>query len=582
MAAVFPTLAVALLAFSLWSGSHFWRTIAVSWLATVSVGIYLYLDIEKVLSIERIWGFTLFITLLLWSLLLTPVQLVFFRAEDRKPSSSFRVAWDPTSSGQKRREIQADIVAIHGLGSNAAYAWKHWDTGKDWIQDFLPTDFPHCRIVLVNHDSRWDAYSPAQSLRDYGSVILDSVASIRRDEEEKSRPLILLGHSFGGILLKKALVVGKEADPNTRQRLVADSADGAIFFGTPHKGSNFALFGTLASYFQYWRGSRTDLLEFLTPSSKELEDLHMSFLRAFDRVYMCNFFETIPITTLGMPLYLVVSRDSAIIDGRESIPLEATHRGLNKFASEDDENYVRVKRALQTNLEYIKKRKAEEHERHIFAVPFRIRGVPVIGAFVGRQDAINQMEDFLLPVAEQRLRVLALQGLGGIGKSQLAIEYATRHQLDYTAVFWCSGRSKDVLRYDMASIAEQIPLKSVLDISGKIGKDESDIDKALLAVLDWFSRSGNSRWLLIIDNCDKLKSGMLNDESSPDQDAYDIRTFFPNTHQGTIIITTRLNSLRQLGKVVDVEVMGAEDSLQILSNASGRDPKEPGAYLIVS
>ena len=140
----------------------------------------------------------------------------------------------------------------------------------------------------MSHDSRWDAYSPVQSLRDYGQVILDSVAGVRRDEEEHSRPLIFIGHSFGGILLKKALVVGKEANPSTRQRLVADSADGAIFFGTPHKGSNFALFGTLSSYFSYWRGSRTDLLEFLTPSSKELEDLHWSFLRAFDRLYMCT------------------------------------------------------------------------------------------------------------------------------------------------------------------------------------------------------------------------------------------------------------------------------------------------------
>ena len=575
MAAIFPTLAVALLAFSLWSGSHFWRTIAVSWLATVSVGIYLYLDIDEVLSVERIWGYTLFATLILWSVLLTPVQLLFFRAEDRKPSSSIRVAWDPVNAGKKRRKIQADIVAVHGLGSNAAYAWKHWDSRKDWIQEFLPTDFPDCRTIVVNHDSRWDAYSPVQSLRDYGQVILDSVASVRRDEEENSRPLIFIGHSFGGILLKKALVIGKEANPGTRQRQVADSTEGAIFFGTPHKGSNFALFGTLSSYFSYWRGSRTDLLEFLTPSSKELEDLHFSFLRAFDRVYMCNFFETIPLAILNMPLYLVVSRESAIIDGRESVPLEATHRGLSKFASIDDENYTRVKRAIQNNVDHIKKRRTEEHERHVFAVPFRIRGVPVIGAFVGRNDILDLMEDHLLPAGEKRLRVLALQGLGGIGKSQLAIEYAIRHQLDYTAIFWCSGRSRDMLRYDIAHIAEHIPLPSVLDASGKIAKDESDIEIALFAVLDWCSQSGNSRWLLIIDNCDNQQSG-ISKEVASDPQAYDVRAFFPNTHQGTIILTTRLSYMRQLGKGIDVGVVSAEEGLQILCNASGRDQSEQG------
>ena len=575
MAAIFPTLAVALLAFSLWSGSHFWRTIAVSWLATVSVGIYLYLDIEEVLLVERIWGYTLFVTVLLWSLLLTPVQLLFHKAEDRKPSSSIWISWDPARSGKKRSEIQADVVAVHGLGSTTAYAWKHSSSGQNWIKDFLPIDFPQCRVIFVNHESRWDAYSPVQSLRDYGQVILDSVASVRRDAEEKSRPLIFVGHSFGGILMKKALVIGKEANPGTDQRLVADSTDGAIFFGTPHKGSNFALFGTLLSYFSYWRGSRTDLLEFLTPSSKELEDLQSSFLRAFSHLYICNFFETKPLFLLNIPLYLVVSKDSATIDGRQSIPIEATHRGLNKFESVEDENYVRVRREIQNTLDHIKKKKIEEHVRHEFAVPFRIRGIPVIGTFVGRQDIIDRMEDCLLSGSEQRLRVLALQGLGGIGKSQLAIEYATRHQMHYTAIFWCSGRSKGTLRNDIASIAEQIPLPSILDTFGKIGKEESDIDNALSAVFEWFSRLENTLWLLIIDNCDHQRSS-TSKEAPSDPQTYDIRAFFPNIHQGTIIITTRLSYMRQLGKGIDVGVVSEQEGLQILCNASGREKDEPG------
>lgn len=60
----------------------------------------------------------------------------------------------------------------------------------------------------------------------------------------------------------------------------------------------------LSSYFSYWRGSRADLLEFLTPSSKELDDLHLSFLRAFESIFMANFFETVPMHLFGLPLYL--------------------------------------------------------------------------------------------------------------------------------------------------------------------------------------------------------------------------------------------------------------------------------------
>lgn len=61
----------------------------------------------------------------------------------------------------------------------------------------------------------------------------------------------------------------------------------------------------LSSYFSYWRGSSADLLEFLTPSSKELDDLHLSFLRAFGSIYIANFFETCPLELFGLPSYLV-------------------------------------------------------------------------------------------------------------------------------------------------------------------------------------------------------------------------------------------------------------------------------------
>lgn len=61
----------------------------------------------------------------------------------------------------------------------------------------------------------------------------------------------------------------------------------------------------LSSYFSYWAGSRADLLEFLTPSSKELEDLHVSFLKAYEGIHIANFFETVPLKMFGLPLYLV-------------------------------------------------------------------------------------------------------------------------------------------------------------------------------------------------------------------------------------------------------------------------------------
>ncbi|KAI9725769.1 MAG: hypothetical protein M1828_002652 [Chrysothrix sp. TS-e1954] len=551
MPELFPMLAVTLLVISLFSGS------------------YLLIRYEDVLSVERLWGYLLFVTLLLWSVLLTPVQLIFSKPQERKPTTSVRLLSDPISSGVKRGDIEADVFAIHGLGSDSSLAWTHLETGKTWLQDFLPRDFSNLRVVSINHDSRWDAYSPIQSLRDYGQVILDAIASLRRDDDEKKRPLILIGHSFGGILLKKALVIGKETNAKARQRSVADNVYAALFFGTPHKGSNFALFGTLSSYFSYWRGSRTDLLEFLTPSSVELDDLHSSFLGAFNDVFVCNFFETIPVRMFDIPMYLVVSKQSAAIDGRKAVPVNADHRGLNKFASLEDENYLRVRAEIENTLTYVKERQALGREKNQFSVPFRIRGVPVVGVFVGRESTIDMIEQYLLPEnATRRLRILSLQGPGGIGKSQIALEYATRHQKQYTSVFWVSGRSEQALRLDVAKVAERIPLKSVLDSSNKIPRNEADVESAVSAVLNWFSEPGNGRWLLVIDNVDQQTSKPAGGKSV--EHSYDIRDYFPATHQGAILITSRLTYLRQLGKGIDVDGVGVPEGLQILLNSSGR------------
>ena len=75
------------------------------------------------------------------------------------------------------------IVAVHGLGSKPDTAWLANRSKANWLADFLPQTHANFRVIALNHDSRWDAYSPVQSLRDYGQVVLDTIATLRRDEE---------------------------------------------------------------------------------------------------------------------------------------------------------------------------------------------------------------------------------------------------------------------------------------------------------------------------------------------------------------------------------------------------------------
>lgn len=218
-----------------------------------------------------------------------------------------------------------------------------------------------------------------------------------------------------------------------------------------------------------------------------------------------------------------------------------------------------------------------EHQRNKFTVPFRLKGAPLAGTFVGRTKELFEIEEglelgLLSSRKKQRLNIVILQGLGGVGKSQLAVEYATRHQTEYTAVFWCNGKSEGLLRHDIAAIAEQIPLTGVLGTNGKILKDEAGLEEAFGAVLDWLSKSGNIQWLVIVDNVDSQK--VAGEGFDGPATSYEIWRQFP--HQGSLLLTSRLASLRRLGKGVEVQEVTAQDGLQILCNATGDSSADPG------
>jgi Cdc6-like AAA superfamily ATPase len=97
------------------------------------------------------------------------------------------------------------------------------------------------------------------------------------------------------------------------------------------------------------------------------------------------------------------------------------------------------------------------HEKH--KVPFSLKGVPLVNRFVRRDAEMRELEEFFhrnKPCSTRR-KVLLIYGLGGIGKTQLAIEFAREHQDRYSAVFWLNGSSKDMLQQSFVDIARRLP-----------------------------------------------------------------------------------------------------------------------------
>ena len=176
---------------------------------------------------------------------------------------------------------------------------------------------------------------------------------------------------------------------------------------------------------------------------------------------------------------------------------------------------------------------------------------------------------------------IILHGLGGIGKTQLAITYAIRHKDSYSAIFWLNIKDEDSIKQSFARVAKQIlrehPLAnrlSSVDVKG-------DLDEVVDAVKAWLSLPDNTRWLMIYDNYDNPKL-----PGNSDPAAVDIQKFLPESYQGSVLITTRSSQV-QIGHLIHItKLEDIRDSLEILSNTSSRkgliDGKHYLYYQIIS
>jgi tetratricopeptide (TPR) repeat protein/transcriptional regulator with XRE-family HTH domain len=133
---------------------------------------------------------------------------------------------------------------------------------------------------------------------------------------------------------------------------------------------------------------------------------------------------------------------------------------------------------------------------------------------------------------------LALTGLGGIGKTQAAIEYAYRYRSAYYAVCWVRAATHETL------VADFVALAHLLELPGREVRDQTLI---VAAVRRWFEQ--HSGWLLILDNADDL--ALLTD-------------FLPVEGGGHIILTTRAQAIGRIASSLSVEKMGVAESMRLL------------------
>jgi hypothetical protein len=170
--------------------------------------------------------------------------------------------------------------------------------------------------------------------------------------------------------------------------------------------------------------------------------------------------------------------------------------------------------------------------------------VPVVNKFVDRPSDITELEQALLPQRQyRRQKVFVLYGLGGIGKTQLAVEFARRHHRKFSSVFWLDGRTEDSLKQSIATCANRIPEGQIAASSRTYSATSNgDIDAVVGDVMNWLSLPDNTDWLIIFDNVDRDSQGC-----DADPDAYNVTSYLSGADHGSVLITTRLANLEQLG-----------------------------------
>ncbi|QBD78638.1 toll/interleukin-1 receptor domain-containing protein [Ktedonosporobacter rubrisoli] len=216
-------------------------------------------------------------------------------------------------------------------------------------------------------------------------------------------------------------------------------------------------------------------------------------------------------------------------------PLPRNRRFVTQWKNRD-EAFVQIAEELRSLIEDMQQHnlvnRSDSSQPTFWNVPYSRNLL-----FAGREHLLQQMHAYFSKSINS-LQPLALCGMAGIGKSQLALEYAHRHRSEYQGIFWIQADSSESLVQDFIQLAR------LLKLPNQENPNQYAIVEAVKHFLDTYQR-----WLLIFDNAEELQ--LLN-------------TFFPLEKRGHILITTRAQAVKPLAYNIQVEAMQLEEGINFL------------------
>ncbi|KAM7205136.1 tetratricopeptide repeat domain containing protein [Naviculisporaceae sp. PSN 640] len=538
------------------------------------------------------------------------------------------------NSKEQDTRVEPNVVAVPGYRTPPVNTWGMGNEFKQAAISVESVSSLHMYIYQPNYepaeDFTWEKFLKA------GSDLAEELA--RLTTEYPNRPIILVAHSLGGVLLKKALLLAHQNVQDPRFKLLVECLSGILFMGTPHASvsdedtllrHNQVLYSCakVSVQKQASRLPRSDVFQ--------LANLAAAFEQIATIPLLSVFEYTSPRS--GVPKFFGKKR-KALVDqqlatisshAEQLLGVNATHDDLCKLPILRDDKYS-ARDFLRCLLEQLagdkrwtgeidmptsfqdpvvtnplnplnlapveplhpttgsagrvgrKLREDKPTPATSLSLPLRLHLIsntssenllesrkPVLPCFMlsqypnpdftGRQDILEKIDEALLITNKKQTHgpttsLFAICGMGGIGKTDIAVQYAHTRRDKFAAIFWLEAGGVSQLASDFGRIATQLGLQTAADLE-EVRSLESSIEVAKA----WLSRprrpeeAAKDNWLLIFDNADNLDI---------------ITNYVPYHGNGSILVTSRDPFAKEHffnnGSGIDLEPLPETDSATLL------------------
>ncbi|CCF35507.1 SERAC1 [Colletotrichum higginsianum] len=261
--------------------------------------------------------------------------------------------------GAVEGEMAVDYVFLHGLNGSPKDTWT--DETKDGTGFFWPrqvlADIPGCRVMTFGYNAAFERalVKNTTTINAIAQTFVNRLID-KRKGEHINRPLLLIAHSLGGLVIKRALYnihadrhTGLKSRKIDEQNAIYDSIAGLVFMGTPHAGSHVTdaarvkMLKALAR--ATFKKAPENLIRALSAHSNELQDLSASFERTTiftqHMIEICTYFET---KTTKFVVPRAMTSLHYLNEREEGIAKE--HTKMAKFSDAQDDMYQSIRQRL--------------------------------------------------------------------------------------------------------------------------------------------------------------------------------------------------------------------------------------------